>query len=640
MVGQLSIGPSAASVFGQGAESVLAWFEEWNQRLAEAMNPPAILLATVAVIIFLLLIRNSFRRRYVIKCAEGAESHQAVQVALRSQITNELHVARKEADTLTRIDGAEADIPAPAVSLPDKFKWAEPVVNGWLGRRSLSVLVRPYGITDKKIEVQVELHSSSGQILEQRHFSQSVDKMTGVDLWEKVGTLIGAWLVFMLAHHSRTRRQRKKCEPVRIFESESWESYAFMRMASHVPEGSKSEKREWLNGALWEDHRNIKALVDLARLDMHDSDYLRSSATRKNHMEVARDLISDERRGFETWRQWEFPGARADLTWYQTTYALLGFYINRHCALMDYRSAAEIGRPVRADGEGPAFPVHQVTDLVEEQRAYEVRAQDDLTQALRLGRELALAVGATELTLRSRWRKWSIPRKRRRELSYLLNRDGADLATLWVAPMAIMDSRATNAHPEGAHDIARDWVIVDDVSALSIEEVYKLLVCLAVYSAPRGTPRARRLAQRLQAGLERKGLHFVKNGIGPDVTSEGYRPHSMSLLTIQEQLSEKQYGLQASGREVMSLKMRYQRACAWALLGAKNESVNELLQVFDHYSDVSPMSNRIRSSHDMLVWAKTDPTLATLRADLLRGKSPAKEWIRLGELIAYSAEDA
>ncbi|PLC11667.1 hypothetical protein AUQ48_04700 [Kocuria flava] len=114
----------------------------------------------------------------------------------------------------------------------------------------------------------------------------------------------------------------------------------------------------------------------------------------------------------------------------------------------------------------------------------------------------------------------------------------------------------------------------------------------------------------------------------------------MSLLTIQEQLSEKQYGLQASGREVMSLKMRYQRACAWALLGAKNESVNELLQVFDHYSDVSPMSNRIRSSHDMLVWAKTDPTLATLRADLLRGKSPAKEWIRLGELIAYSAEDA
>ncbi|MET4590704.1 hypothetical protein [Arthrobacter sp. 754] len=473
--------------------------------------------------------------RYVVKDVSDPPGCPGTGAVVRARILDEVFEARQGARTMTVLDGPGATLPSPVVELPANYRWLTPLVN--------SLFTRPYETTVNalpadggKVSIKVVLGTSKGKVMETRRISETVRGGAVTEAYSEAASRAGAWLAFTLAKHAQPRRLvRRSDQRVVIFGTESWESYALLRKGQRRTE--LTEQMDAYKAALFEDPCNVGALARLGHLQGNEPANLDTLSQGINHLSRADHLLNGKADGMTTFR-FALPGTRADPRWYQITYQRTVAFINRY-----YARAAKDGF-----------------------------AESDLAQALSLGVELARAVGATQLTLASKWRRWSIMRDRQHDLQDLLDRDGLDLASLLAGPLAVIEKR--NSWKDAPSTLAQ---IVPHRFGTTYE-FWKLL-----------------------AGLHPPGVESTLEWSGP--SSRNLLAAQLEFATLSTPEGNR---AEDSLGSFLPWRVRYQRACVLVEMELYEDAVDELSLILDYASSFSA------SSLLVVDWVKKDPALRPL----------------------------
>lgn len=472
--------------------------------------------------------------RYVVKDVADPPGLPGTGSVVRARILDEVFEARQGARTMTVLDGPGATLPSPVVELPANYRWLTPLIN--------SLIPRPYETSvtalppdGGKVSIKVVLGTSRGKVMDTRRISEAIREDAVTEAYSEAASRAGVWLAFMLAKYAQPRRLVwRRDQRVVIFGTESWQSYALLRRGQRS--AGTTAQVDAYKAALFEDPCNVGALARLGHLQGDEPGSLNSLSQGIDHLNRADHLLSGKADGM-TALHVGYPGTRADPRWYQITYQRTVAYINRYYA----------------------------------RAAHDAVAEADLARALRLGVELARAVGATQRTLASRWRRWSILRDRHHDLQELLNRDGLDLASLLAGPVAVIEKR--NSWRESPPGLAQT---VPHRFGSSYE-FWKLLSEL-VPPAPN--------------------------------TLEWDGPSSSTLLAAQLEFADltapEANSAENSLDSFLPWRVRYQRACVLVELGRYEDAVDELSLVLDYASSFSA------SSLLVVDWVKKDPALRPL----------------------------
>lgn len=540
-------------------------------------------LFAIIVFIVLLALHTVSPRRFLLQTPTDPPGHEGIGEVIRTRLLDELRTARKEAQTLTEMDGANAGVPKALLALPEKWKWIEPIFNRLIAPRHFVVTATPLRADCEQVGLHIQIGSSTGTVLEARQFAEApISKSTGDRpiedrscVYRSLSITAGSWLAFMLTKRSRSRRHAH--EPVVLFGTDSWESYAMMRHGVHS-NGSVADKRKWHNAALWEDHRNIGALFELAKLDSLDFNPEASLKHGIRHIELAHDLLAGDWRGLRMWlKPFQHSGTRVDPRWYQATYSLAVHCANRYCALSDISNFAQLAR-------------------------------EDLARSLELATELTQAIGATQLTLASPWRKFSVERHYRHEISDLLKGEALDLATVLILPLSCEEELHEHLK-ERRRFVCEFHTSYRDVNwSHDSNDLWKFF---STFSLSGSTA----------------------------VNVRKFRIHTQDLLDIQDHWVTA--GLPHTREALLTLpwKLRYQRACALVRVGRMQEAINLFVQIFDHAASIPPLVHGKRSGSEIVTWALNDPMLEPLHqmldhfrscpALMAQKNAPAVQLVRL-----------
>ncbi|MGK7221889.1 hypothetical protein ACSNO4_03730 [Kocuria flava] len=520
-------------------------------------------------------------------------------VAIKSSVLNEIGLARKGANTLTRVEGAEADLPDPTIELPEHIKWIAPIINTLLKPRRLLVRITIFLDEKSVATLHAQISDQNGRILEARRFSQHRDDDDHQKTCGELPVFAGSWLAFMLSKHAYHTFREYGRQSVEVYGTRSWESYAYLRM-SMTCANTDEERRNWLNSALWEDHRNVKALIELARLDLNKSHTAKSRDHGMRHLELAVDLLNN--RLTSSGREREYKGLHhcLDARWYQASYSLLAYYGNRFC---DFR---------------------YLSQKVEEKNAKETleeSAERDLKRALDLGCLLVRSVGATQSFLSNRSRRWLARDKRRQEMKELLDRDALDLSTLLAASLARREQSPWSARV-GPVEV-RKSAMEDYNRSPSFETIWALLESVAWNRDGKRMYGFNAVNADFFLGIQKNILLLSLFDV------ETIKPLKLSSNQVDtdEKLrkgdvlnaKEGEKGTPFLEKEktdewilILPHRVRYQRACILWELGRENESVMELAQIFDHVTEKSTTRVGGESARELLEWSRHDPALQPL----------------------------
>ena len=507
-----------------------------------------------------LLVWNGYNRlrlwqvrggRYAIKQVEDPPGIVGVGQAVRSRIVDELSFAGRSARTLQNVDSPDAAVPTQVPVLPEPIKGLGPLVNLLLHQDRFVITVTALPVLSDKAKLHVLLSRSTGKVLESRRFTEPIGNREDI-LEAYTGTAMqaGAWLAFMLDKYVRSRLPRNGNRRVELLGTHSWLSYAWLcRGLRHAQ--SEKEQIAWYNAALRVDHRNIGALIALGKRLTASEESIHFGI---RHLQWAREQLSGNRdsgpnrEGMSRVLRIEHPGTHADPQWFQATFALAVALLHRH----DHRSPHRI-------------------------------EQGCLTEAVEVGTELAQAIGATQLTLKSWWRRLALRRRRRVELRRILVREDTTLASVVASSKAALEM-----HDEG--------------KLLAIEPDWQ-------------PSRKRELWKRLNK-LDLKDLDSL--------------PSAESLLNSQlcsDNCNDEECHL--------SETTRYNRACFYVRGEKYEKALAQLKLVFAHMS-FEPDRDDSEFSHWLLRWAaKDDPALAPLRANC---KSEFEELIERANAAAQGID--
>ncbi|BCT77668.1 hypothetical protein SCMU_35100 [Sinomonas cyclohexanicum] len=518
------------------------WFNliaDWAAKIGET-GLAVIGMVAVAYCLYFILIRGKVGKRSFslgdIAEPAGLEGTGAV---VQSLVLEELRSAGKGPHTLKMVDGPDAAIPAAAAFLPEQWAWLGPLLAS--RSRRLNIDLTPVAKSEGRIGLDVRLSDRKGREVESVSLAQPAG--TDVESYASLATKAGAWLAFMVTKHSAGRRQQR--HRVRLLGTEKWESYADFRCAQRC---SGEEKRQWLDSALAKDHRNVGALVELGReLARHvDDDHEMAEGIR--HLRIARRLL-EPRYHFRSSLPWERGGASVDPLWYQTTYSLAVAHYNRYL----------VHRARASDPEG--------------------MAEHDLRESLALSLKLSKAVGATQLTFKSPWRRFAIRRRSSETLRGTLDREYDDLATLVAGPLASWEMRPTG---HGGRPVVRPaekgWAAL---TPSRLDVLWELLADLP--DNPDG---------RLPSALSVLNIHTLARPVRSVADSENAEWDDDPL-------------------ELVGLRARYQRSCVLMELGRYEEAVDDLEGALEHVSAVDCGEEGL-GGRWLLEWVRKDPALALL----------------------------
>lgn len=471
--------------------------------------------------------------RYVINHVGDPRDVEDAGQAVLSRIVDELNFAGRGARTLQSVDSPDAAVPVQVASLPEPLKALAPLINLLVRQNRFVITVTLLPVTSDEADVHVLLSKSTGRVLESRRFTEPChDKGDELAAYTGAAMQAGAWLAFMLDKHMRSRLARDGNRRVELLGTRSWQSYAFLcRGLRHAQ--TEAEKTAWYNAALREDHRNIGALIALGAILARSEQSMHFGI---RHLQWAREQLGDgtgghrHRAGLRRALRLEYPGTHADPKWFQATYALAIALLHRH----DNRH-----RRQRHDEQGC------------------------LIDAIKKGTELAQAIGATQLTLASWWRRWAIQRGRRVELRRILDREDTTLASVVAASKASLEMQ----HP--------GYLLPPDPAWQPCDK--------------------RKLWKRLR---------------GLDPEDPASLPPAESLLNAQL------CSARCTGDEECHLdqRTRYNRACFHVRSGNYDKALEELKLVFAHVSAEPGQDSEY--SRKLLRWAADrDPALDSLRGN-------------------------
>jgi hypothetical protein len=476
--------------------------------------------------------------RYAINRIDDPSGFPGLGEAIRSRILDELSFASRGARTLQTVDGPDGLVPIQVPPLSDQFKALSSLVNLLLRQDRFVVTVTALPPLAREAAIHVRLSRSTGRVLESRRFTEPInDSDDPSDAYIDAAMQAGSWLAFMLDKNSRSRFVKGHKRRTQLLGTESWLSYAWLcqgiRHAS-----SPSDQIDWYHAALRVDHRNIGALIALGqRLTMYSDPSMRSTVdVGVDHLELALNQLSDRRDGMRRWLRWEYPHSCANPRWYQATYVLTGALLNYYSAFESSSSPCEAER---------------------------------LSEAVRLGTQLARAGGATQLTLASRWRALAIHRNRRAELQRLFREGGIELVGMLAGAKEFLEMQRGYLD-----DCEYDWKSQDR------KELWKLLSKLDP-DRPSMLPPARYLLCVQECG-DTPGVSTVR---------------SMDIAT------------------------HYNRACFYACAGPDDydNAMQELRHCITHISaEPSVPWGPYSDIRWTVLWANQDPSLQALRENRRR----------------------
>jgi hypothetical protein len=472
---------------------------------------------------------------YAINHIEDPPGTTGVGHAIRSRIADELSFARRSARTARNVDSPDAAVPAQLAALPESIKGLTPLLNLLLRQNRFVITVTVLPLTSENARIYVMLSRSGGTVLESRSFAVPAgNKADAIEAYTAAAIRAGAWLAFMLEKYVRSRITWTRGHHVELLGTRSWESYALLCQGlRHAT--SEDERLAWYNAALREDHRNIGALIAFGgTLATHEKEIDFAI----NHLEWARKLLGGDsagrgnQEGMRKALRFEHAGTHADPQWFQATYALAIALLHRHDL-----------------AAGPDRQPHDETKC--------------LADAIKKGAELAQAVGATRLTLASRWRRLAIQRGRRAQLRMILGREDTTLASVVAASKASLEMQ------EAGHLLP----VEDGWKPCEKSELWKRLNKLDS-EHPDSLPSAE--------GLLNAQLCFL----GCDNDEECH----------------------------LDQRTRYNRACFYVRSEKYDKALRELSVVFAHISSSSGQADG-DYSYRLLDWArKDDPALRPLRS--------------------------
>jgi hypothetical protein len=498
---------------------------------------------TVAWIVFLLLwktlnVLRPFRilgGRYALSNITDPPGFVGIGEIVRSRVGDEIHFARKGARTFQNVDGPDALVPSQVPPLPDDLKGLAPLINLLLRRDRFVVTIIALRPVRGMVALHVRLSRSTGRLLESRRFTERIDEMEdAAQAYSGAAMLAGSWLAFMLEQYARSRFARNP--RLELLGTGSWLSYSWLCRGLRHSE-SVGDSIAWYNAALRVDHRNIGALIALGRQMVMGSDASERDKMNKGieHLKFAREQLgSSPRLGMSTIFRVEYPSARANPQWYQATYTLAVAYRNYYAAFFDAADPCPV---------------------------------EYLTEAVRLGAELARATAATRLTLASNWRRWAIKANRREDLHKAFRREDSDLASIVAVSKACLEMQ-------------QSW---NDEPALPL---------------PGWEP------------ADKTALWKLLSRIDPD--------HLESLPPAANLRMAQECGSAPGSNQKCHLtpKTRYNSACYYACIHDFEKALIELRHVFAHMSPKPKggTENVNYPSRDLFIdWANKDPALRQLR---------------------------
>ena len=476
------------------------------------------------------------------------EGRRGIGDVVRSRIGEELAFARRGARTFQDVDSPDALLPSQVPPLPDQVKGLAPLINLLLRRDRFVVTVVALKPVGNEVALHVRLSRSTGKLLESRRFTEAVSETKDEsEAYSGAAIKAGCWLAFMLEKYARSRLARNS--RLEMLGTGSWLSYSWLCRGLHDPQPIGNGKRwanaiedskAWFNAALRVDHRNIGALIGLGqRMPVGFKVKRREMDQAIKHLNFALEQLERQRRpGMSRVFRVEYRGACANSQWYQATYTLVVAYINYYTAFRD-------------DATCPC-PI-----------CY-------LEESVKLGAQLARATAATQLTLRSRWRKRAIKGNRRKELQKVFRREDSDLACIVAIGKVLLEMQQNPDHEPDKP--LPGWKPVD-----------------------------------------KPALWRVLRKIDPD--------HLESMPPAQNLQEARECGDRPSSHQICHLtpKARYNSACYYACIHNFEKAFEELGHVFSHMSiEPRDVPDNYLSREWFIEWAQNDPMLKQLPQEEMR----------------------
>lgn len=472
------------------------------------------------------------------------EERQGIGDIVRSRIGDEVAFARRGARTFQDVDSPDVSLPSQVSPLPDQVKGLGPLINLLLRRDRFVVTVVALKPVRKEVALHVRLSRSTGKLLESRRFTEAVSETKDeAEAYSGAAIKAGCWLAFMLEKYARSRFANSRLE---MLGTGSWLSYAWLCRGLHDPQPIGSGKRwanaiedskAWFNAALRVDHRNIGALIGLGqRMSLRFKVERKEMDAAIRHLKFALEQLERQRRlGMSKIFRLEYCGTCANSQWYQATYALVAAYTNYYEAFYD-------------DSTCPCPILY-------------------LRESVRLGGQLAKATAATQLTLKSHWRKWAIKENHRKELQKVFRREDSDLASIVAISKARLEMQQNLDHKPDKP--LPDWKPGD-----------------------------------------KPALWRVLRKIDPE--------HLDSLPPAQNLQMGRECGNTPGSHQICHLtpKARYNSACYYACVHNFEKALEELEHVFSHMSiEPRDVPDNYLSREWFIGWAQNDPTLKQLREE-------------------------
>lgn len=386
---------------------------QWTSKLSTAVTEATtsvvttLLLVLVALWVLWVLARVLLSWIWVPKRAELVFSEVAgasedVARALHSRILDELNHAATPAVHMTGVGPPGEPLPTP-VALPPQLQFVGPVLEqlrtSLLSQRRCRLICVAYAPRAGQLALSLSIQDVGGRI------KDSVDTMAvAEDDYEQLAPLAGAWVVFKLLE---LQSPNKRPGEIKVLGTTEWRSYGFLRQAQRA---RSEEKTTLFHRALSFDHANAGALLGLGseQTKSQDSD-VRDQGIR--HLELAKQLLDEE---YPPIKGLFLPvdKVRSDPLWFTAQYELTIAYLHRF--------AAKEGKDRQ-----------QETKEVEE----------DLSHGVARATELANAVGATALALRSWPSRWRVPAAKRERLESMLRNDTRFLVAVLAGGYASCEYR-------------------------------------------------------------------------------------------------------------------------------------------------------------------------------------------------------
>jgi tetratricopeptide (TPR) repeat protein len=380
---------------------------------------------------------------------------------LTEWLANEL-AAKSPAVRIVVVGGQGANpIPLTENTLPTQLNFLVPLLNWIRTPKKYCINGVIHAPLDDQVALTVNIHNHRGE-LEARNFFTNPFSGDQKAAYRELGTHAGAWALFELDRIYF----RKKREETKILGTTHWLSYALFRcgeLASPAVGRSDAEMK-FFHEALAEDHNNIGALIVIGD---HQARKCNDDAEMKkgiDHLERARKRL-DETEPVPKWGLFKaIPHTHINPLWFQATYALAVAYVH-------HSAQHEVGS--RTD------------------------ALQDLKKGIKYATELAVAIGATQLTLHDRWARCSLPVDAQHTLQQMLNRDmyyllgvlaGAKASEEWLKEEKLKEREKNASSPTPGSGDNELWKWLQDLNTENLHCARDLVAPLEICRDKIGWP--------------------------------------------------------------------------------------------------------------------------------------------------------